>query len=162
MSTASSPRAGQVAVALAGIVLIVVPLIAAGVKVASFGWLMVMLVMYLAPIPLMLIGYVLQLVLAIRGFLRRDGYIRTAPNRARAVAAAWVTSLGALFTAFFVVDGGDQGWGSTFMVWFGLESDVAAGDVSSALSFIAGAAWVLGWVWLLVEWILAKQAARRA
>jgi len=119
---------------------------------------MALLLMLLVPIPLMLAGYIVQIVLAIRGYLRAGGFVHTAPNRARLVAAAWATTIGGVLTAFFTVDGGDHEWGSTFMLWTGLASNSAAGDVSTVLAWIAASAWVLGWVWLVVEWILARRS----
>ncbi len=77
------------------------------------------------------------------------------------MAAAWVTSIAVVLAAFFLVDGGDTTWGWTFMVMFGLDGDSGAGDVSTTLFEVTAAGWLLGWVWLVVEWIVALVARRR-
>ena len=158
MSSLAQPAAGR-AVRLAGIILIVAPVLALIVKAYSLGW-MIFIVMMIA--PLLVVGYALQIVVAANGMLRARGALRQARGGMRAVAAAWATSVGVVLTAFFFVDGGDQGWGSTFMLMSGLESNVAAGDVSTILCWIAGVVWLAGWVWLVVEWIIALVERRRA
>lgn len=144
-----------------GIVLIVAPLLALVVKLFSFGWLMVILLMLIIPIPLMVLGYGLQLVIAIGSLLRPSGALRNAPNVSRAVAAAWLTSIGVVLTALFVYDGGDQTAGSTFTLLLGMASDGQAEAISGVVTLVTGAAWVGGWVWLVVEWIIAIRWRRR-
>lgn len=157
--TADSPRPiADRAAAIAGVVLIVAPLLAFVVKFFSFGWLFFVI---LGALFVIVPGYALQLVIAIGGFLRARGSIRTATGRRRAITAAWVTSIGVVLTGFFLVDGGDMKWGSTFMYLFGMDSDPSAEAVSHALFWVASAAWVIGWGWLVVEWILAMVARRR-
>ena len=158
--TVDSPRpVADRAVAIAGVVLIVAPLLAAVVKFFSFGWLFFII---LGALLVIVPGYVLQVVIAISAFLRGRGAVRVAPGRSRAIAAAWLTSVGVVLTGFFLVDGGDMSWGSTFMYLFGMDSDPSAESISHVFFWISSSAWVLGWVWLVVEWILAMVARRRS
>lgn len=86
MASSRSPLA-----TITGIALIVLPLLALGLKMFSFGWYMVMLMF--GPGLVLIIGYALQLVIAIHGFLSRRSPILTTAVRGRATAAAWVTSI---------------------------------------------------------------------
>lgn len=158
MSSHSPMPRSEAPLALAAIALIVLPLVGLAIKFAWPGW---MLVFALFVSPLLLIGYVMQIIIAATGFLGRRAAFRSSGARTRALSAAWLTSVSVVVTAFFMIDGGDMEWGSAFMYVVGRASDSELGDVSSAVSYIAGIAWVGGWVWLLVEWIAALAARRR-
>lgn len=146
---------------IAGIALIVVPLIAVGVKTASFGWYMVLAIWTLYVPALLLLGWILQITVAATAcFGRRARF--AGRNRGRAIAAAWTTSLGVLAFALCLVDGGDTTWGSTLMYWTGTAGDDAVGTLSTVLAWAALVAWIGGWVWLVVEWIMALTRGARA
>ncbi|NLB47342.1 MAG: hypothetical protein GX814_06340 [Microbacteriaceae bacterium] len=149
---------------ITGIALIVLPLVALGLKLFSFGWLMVMLMF--GPVFVMIIGYVLQIVIATQGFLVRRDLFGSALRRA--TLASWISLIGIVLLGIFVPDGGDSGYGSTFQVWLGAygengdavhASTDALGDV---VTFIAMAAWIVGFVWLVAEWIAALVRRNRA
>lgn len=148
---------------LTGIALIVLPLIALGLKSFSFGWMMVFIIF--GPIFVMLIGYVLQIVIAAQGFLSRKDLL--GPARKRATIAAWTSLVGILVLGVTMPDGGDTGWGSTLQVWLGVYGEnadaihAATDTLTNVLAFIAGAAWIIGWVWLTVEWIGAYARRRK-
>jgi len=146
---------------IAGLALIVVPLIATGIRFASFGWYMVMVIWTLVVPAALIIGWVLQIVIAGTGCFGRRGLF-AGSGRGRAIAAAWTTSGGLLLFALCFVDGGDISWGSTLMYWTGTEGDDAVGTVSTALTWIALVPWLGGWIWLVAEWIGALVRRRRA
>jgi hypothetical protein len=161
-----SPRS-RIVVAT-GIALIALPLVALGLKVFSFGWMMVM-VMF-GPVFVLVAGYALQIVIAVQGFLVRRSLFEAAPGRTRAIVAAWLTSIGVVLVGVFMPDGGDIGYGSTLQVWLGAYSGSegveamheATDGLTSVLTWIAGLAWVAGFLWLLAEWVAALVQRRRA
>lgn len=159
MSSPAAPARTDAALAAAAIALIVLPLVGLAIKLAWPGWMLFFVMMVS---PMLLLGYVVQVIIAITGFLTRRAVFRTSAGRTRALTAAWLTAVGIVVTAFFFVDGGDTDWGSAFMYTVGAASSSGLGSVSSAISVIAGIVWVGGWVWLLVEWISALMARRRA
>jgi len=148
------PRS-SVSLTIAGLALIIVPLLAVAVKFASFGWFMVIALWTLYVPVLLLIGWAMQIVIASTAFFGRRSLLAGRRGATRAITAAWLTSAGVLLVALFFVDGGDTSWGSTFMYWTGTASDHGVGDVSTVLSWIAVIPWIGGWLWLLVEWIVA-------
>ena len=148
---------------LTGIVLIVGPLVAVALKSFSFGWLMVMLMF--GPIFVLIAGYIVQVIIAIQGFLvRRDLFGRA---RKRATIAAWVTTLAFVTVGIFFPDGGDSGYGSTFQTWlgaYGPNADAvhaATDSWSDAVGLIAALIWIAAFVWLFVEWVRALVLRRR-
>lgn len=159
MNSPAAPVRTDAALAAAAIALIVLPLVGLAIKLAWPGW-MLFFVMMVSPV--LLIGYVVQVIIAITGFLTRRAVFRTSAGRTRALTAAWLTSVGIVVTAFFFVDGGDTEWGSAFMYTVGGASSSELGNVSSAVSYVFGIVWIGGWVWLLVEWISALMVRRRA
>lgn len=162
MTDSTTRPPADLATRWAGIALIAVPIIAVAVKLAWPGWLLV-IILFVS--PALLLGYALQVVVAATGFLSRRAVLRTSPARRRALIAAWLSAVGFLVGAFFLVDGGDQDWGSPFMYVIGSASDDAVADVSSAISTVAGVAWLGGWLWLVIEWIAAlvrRRAAQRS
>jgi len=158
LDTPARPRA----VRAAGIALIVAPILALVVKSFSFGWMMALLLMLVIPVLLLVLGYALQLVIALGSLLRHRGALRHAANTSRAVSAAWVTSIGAVLTALLMYDGGDQTAGSTLTLMLGMASDGQAESVSGVVTLVTGAVWLGGWVWLVVEWLIALAQRRRA
>lgn len=152
----SISRANAIA---AGLALIIAPLVALIVKVFSFGWMMFIVLSFS---PVLIAGWAMVIVIAANGFLRAGGVLRTASGGARAAIAAWATSVGVVLSAFFFVDGGDATYGSTFMYWTGQDGSDAASSLSTTLFTIAAAVWLIGWVWVLVEWIRALVQRRRA
>lgn len=157
-SNAVSPRP-DTALIVTGIALFVLPVVGMAIKLAWPGW---MLFFVLIASPVLLIGYVVQAIIASTGFFGRQALLRSGQGRGRAIAAAWLTSVGVVLTALFFVDGGDTSWGSPFMYIVGQASNDDLGSISGPLSILFGIVWVGGWVWLLVEWIIALMARRRA
>jgi len=149
---------------ITGIALIVLPLIALLLKTFSFGWMMVFIIF--GPIFVMVIGYVLQVIAAAQGFLSKKGLFDAARLK-RATIAAWVSIAGALVLGVTMPDGGDTGWGSTLQVWLGVYGEngeavhAATDGLTTVLAYIAAVAWVVGWIWLMVEWIGAFAVRRR-
>lgn len=159
MSSPAAPVRTDAALMAAAIALIVLPLVGLAIKLAWPGW-MLFFVMMVSPV--LLIGYVVQIIIAITGFLTRRAVFRTSAGRTRALTAAWLSAVGIVATAFFFVDGGDTEWGSAFMYTVGGVSSSELGNVSSAVSYVFGIVWIGGWVWLLIEWISALMVRRRA
>ena len=149
---------------ITGVALIVLPLIALLLKTLSFGWMMVFIIF--GPIFVMAIGYVLQIVVAAQGFFSRKGLFDPARLK-RATIAVWVSLAGLLVLSVTMPDGGDTGWGSTLQVWLGAYGEngeavhAATDGLSTVLAYIGAIAWVVGWIWLMVEWIGAFAARRR-
>ena len=155
------PRS-SVPLTITGLALIIVPLLALAVKVASFGWFMVIALWPLYIPVLLLGGWVMQIIIASTGFFGRRALLAGRRGATRAIIAAWVTSAGVLLVALFLVDGGDSSWGSTFMYWTGTASDTGVSAISEVLCGIAMIPWIGGWLWLLVEWIAAHVQRSRA
>ncbi len=162
MTLPASARRSRALFLAVAIVLIAAPWVAWGLKLFSFGWITIALVWTVVPILLLIGGYVVQLVIAIQGFLGRRPAFAFVPGDWRGVAAALATSFGVLLTGFTLVDGGDVSWGSTLMYAFGAASDPAAADVSNGLGVLGIVLWIGGWIWLAVEWIVALAARGRA
>lgn len=146
-----------------GIALIVLPLVAVALKLVSAGWMLVFIIF--GPIFVFAICYVLQIVIAAQGFLSRKDLM--GPAKKRATIAAWVSLLGLLVLAIALPDGGDSGWGSTLQVWLGVYGEnaeavhSATDTLTTVLAYVAAAAWVIGWVWLAVEWVGAHAQRRK-
>jgi len=151
-----------------GIALIVLPLVALGLKFFSFGWMMAILLF--GPVLVLVVGYALQIVIAVQGFLLPRGLFQTAPGRARAIAAAWASSIAVVLLGVFMPDGGDVGYGSTLQVWLGAYSGSegveamhrASDGLTETIAWIVGIVWLAGFLWLLVEWVIALVQRRRA
>jgi hypothetical protein len=150
---------------LVGIALIVLPLVGLGLKFFSFGWMMVAIIF--GPIFVMAIGYVIQIVIAIQGFLSRRDLFGAA--RGRATLAAWISLAGIVLLGLFMPDGGDVGYGSTLQVWLGAygENGAAVNDATDTLTmvlaWISAVAWIGGFLWLATEWVgaLARRGRER-
>lgn len=155
MSTVIS-RAAAVA---AGIALIVAPVAAVVLKGSIFpGWMMFVAMMFS---PVLLLGWVLQIVIAVNAFLRARGVFRRSPGGRRALIAAWLTSVGVFAVAFFLVDGGDDGtYGSAFTELIGRSSTPDGESLSTVFMLICAFGWLAGWLWLVVEWIVQLVRAR--
>ena len=142
---------------LAGVALIVAPLLGAGLKMLSAGWT-IMFLMF-GPVVILLAGYVVQIIIAAQGFLSSGDLFGSA--RGRATLAAWVTSVAVVGVGIFFPDGTDGPRGSTFQKWLGsygpnAEAVHAATDIwSEWLAIALTVVWVASYVWLLVEWIAA-------
>ncbi|MEV7694130.1 hypothetical protein AB0N73_12480 [Microbacterium sp. NPDC089189] len=152
-------RRTDAAAIIAGVALIVLPLVGLFFKIFWPGWYLFFL---LFASPVLLVGYALQIVIAVTGFLTPRAVFRTSPARARALAAAWIGAVGIALTGLFFVDGGDTTYGSAFMYLIGADGDAGVSTVSTLISFATGAAWIGGWVWLVIEWIVALVRRRRA
>ncbi|WP_309129509.1 hypothetical protein [Microbacterium sp.] len=152
------PRASAV---IAGLALIVLPPLAVLLKLSVFpGWMMVLAIW---SSPLLLIGYAVQVVIAANALLRSRGvFSRTAAAR-RGLIAAWLTSIGVLAAAFFLVDGGDDGrYGSAFTELLGTSSTGTGETLSMQFFAVCAALWLGGWLWLLFEWIVRLVKSRSA
>jgi hypothetical protein len=155
--TTSIPRASAI---LAGLALILLPLVAVAVKTIAYpGWMLVVMIYYS---PILLIGYATQIVVAANGLLRERGVLRTGSAGRRPVIAAWLTSVAVVATAFYLVDGGDDGrYGSVFTELMGTSSTAAGESASMAVLTPLALLWVGGWLWLVTEWIVQLVLARR-
>lgn len=145
----------------AGLALIVAPPLAILLKSVAYpGWMMFIVV--LGGIPLLL-GYALQIIVAGNGMLRARGVFNADPGARRGLLAAWLTSIGVVLVAFFLVDGGDDGvYGSAFTALIGTSSTPEGEQVSMGLALAAVAVWLGDWLWLVVEWVLLLARRRRA
>lgn len=143
-----------------GVVLIVAPLVATALKILFPGWYLAILVFTGIPV-LLAIGYAMQIVIAATGFLSRRALFATTAGARRAIIAAWISPVALLLTVFFMPEGGDTSFGSIFAILIGAQSQSGANDLSSVLFSISAGVWAAGWVWLLVEWIIAIAARRR-
>jgi hypothetical protein len=121
-----------------------------------------MLVIMIFYSPVFLIGYAIQIVVAANGLLRERGVLRTGSAGRRPVIAAWLTSVAVVASAFFLVDGGDDGrYGSVFTELMGTSSTAAGESASMAVFMLCAMLWIAGWLWLVVEWIVQLVLARR-
>lgn len=152
-----TPRRGQ-AIAAAW-ALILAPPLAVVVKLSVYpGWMM--FAAFLAGIPL-LIGYALQIVIAINGMFAARGVFTREPDAGRGILAAWLTSAGVVLVASLIVDGGDDGtYGSLLTEMLGISSTAGGSDLSMTLVVPAALLWLGGWLWLLVEWIALRARSR--
>ncbi|MFJ4046552.1 hypothetical protein ACIPV2_12490 [Microbacterium sp. NPDC089987] len=153
-------RVSGAAPGLAGLALILFPLVALAAKLVYPGW---MLVLVIWSSWLLLPGYVIQVVIAASALLRRRGVLRHADGGWRAIVASWVTSIGVLGVGFFLLDGGDDGRSESAMtVLSGMTESAPAAQVSMVLALICGFFWLVGWIWLVFEWIIQLILLRRA
>ena len=145
-----------------GIALIVAPLIGFGLKMVSAGYL-VFFAIY-GPVVILVVGYIIQVIIAWQGFL--SGSRLFGASIGRATAAAWVTSVAAIATGLFLSDGTDAGYGSTVQKWMGSYGPnaqavhQATDGWSDWLGAIVTIIWVASYIWLFVEWILALRVRR--
>lgn len=145
---------------LAGLALIILPLVALLVKAAHPGWVLVIIMIYS---PALLIGWAIQIVIAANGLLRARGVLRTGSAGARPIIAAWLTSVAVVAVGFFLIDGGDDGQsGSAFTDLMGTGSTTAGSDLSMLLCLACAAVWLGAWLWLLIEWIMQLTISGRA
>ena len=157
---AMTRRLSDTTATLTGLALILLPIVALLVKLASLGWMVFALFI---TAPLWLVGYGVQVAVAISGYFSARAVLREGPVATRALVYSWATSVAVVLVGLFLVDGGDTDeWGSTFMLWTGLASDSAASTVSTAVCNLALLVWVVCWVCLVTEWIAALVRRRRA
>jgi hypothetical protein len=158
----STPSPRRAATVIAGIALLVLPLVALLLKVASPGWVMVIIVIF-GGIP-MLGAYSFAIVVAVTGFFRRTGRFRDDTLRSlRGRFSAWLHGASLVLAAFFVTDVGDSaGAYSPFMTLFGLSDTGLVQSLSDILTVIFLVTSIGAYVWLVVEWALAGRARRRA
>jgi len=137
-----------------GIALIVLPLLALALKFVSFGWMTVFLL------------YAVQIVLAVQCFFVKRDLLGGA--RMRATTVAWVSVIGMVLLGITMPDGGDAASGSTLQIWLGAYGEngaavhAATDTLTVILALVSVIAWVVGWAWLMVEWIGAHARIRRA
>ncbi|QMU96046.1 hypothetical protein FVO59_01660 [Microbacterium esteraromaticum] len=148
------------AATLAGLALILFPLLGLAAKFVYPGWMLVIAIWYGW---MLLPGYIVQIVVAATGLLRKDGVLRRARGAWRTITAAWVTSIGILGVGFFLIDGGDDGRSESAMtVLFGMTDSPDAKDLSMTFALVFGVLWLVGWAYLVIEWIIQLVIARRA
>jgi len=153
-------RLSDTTATLTGLALLILPALALLLKLGSLGWMVFAL---FVTAPLWILGYAVQVAVAISGYFSTRGALRDGPAATRGLVYSWATSIAVVCVGFFLVDGGDSGdWGSTFMLWTGLAGDSGAADVSTAIFMLAVFVWLVTWVCLVVEWILALVRRRRA
>lgn len=146
-----------------GIVTIVAPIVAVLAKLPSFGWLMLIVIVwgFLVWIP----GYAVLIIAVARGMLRSRGAMRVGARRTRSIIWALLTSIGIVVLGLTLVDGGDtrESVQSTLTIMLGSPtSPSAAHALSETIGWVAAVAWLTGYVGLIVEWIVAAEIARRA
>ncbi|SDS16017.1 hypothetical protein [Agrococcus carbonis] len=157
---ASEPLASGPPLTVTAWVAIVAPLVALVLKGLVPGWLIFFAVLWS---PVLLIGYALLVVAAARGMLRRRGVLRRPERRVRARMWAWLTSVGVVLFGATIVDGGDttESLQSLLTVLLGSPTTPSpAHDASAAIAWAAAAAWLVGWLALMVEWAVAVIAVR--
>lgn len=140
-----------------GVAIIVLPIIAIGVKLITPGWMLVIL--FYAGIILGA-GYVFLVVMAASGFFgRRAAFAFVNPVRGRIAGLGYGVTL--VLFMFFLVDGGDNDdWSSPFITVFGLDRE-AYSDLTGGLAGVSFFVAIGCYVWLIVEWGLALRAKRR-
>lgn len=137
----------------AGVALIALPLVALIVKFITPGWFLFFVFLYGI---FLLLGYAVQIAIAVTGMFTARAAFVTAPGGIRGIVAAWCTSIAGVLVPFFLVDGGDSGESaSPFTLLTGLGSVDGADDVSMILCYVSGLVWLATWAWLVVEWIVA-------
>ncbi|MCH1883941.1 hypothetical protein [Agrococcus sp. ARC_14] len=151
---AVSSRPSARAVTVAGWGAVVAPFVGLLLMVPTAGWLLVAMVW---TFPIWIIGYGLVATAATFGMLRRGGALRPpSAARTRAIAWAWLASIGVLIVGMTVVGGGDapDSAGSMLTRMLGVtESESALFVVSGVVSFVAAVPWLAGSVALVVEWL---------
>lgn len=153
--TASAPP-----MALTAWVVILAPLVGLALKLVIEGWLTLYMLLFS---PVLVIGYALVVLAAVRGMLRRQGVLRQPGRRSRAQVWAWLTSLGVIVLGLTLIDGGDtrESVQSTLTLLLGAPtSPSSAHDISGAIGWVAAVAWLVGWLALMVEWAVGVQAGR--
>lgn len=152
-------RTSGSAATLAGLALILFPLFGVAAKLVYPGWMLVIAIWFGW---MLLPGYIIQVVAA-NELLRKNGVLRRARGAWRAITAAWVTSIGILGVGFFLIDGGDDGNSESAMtVLFGMTGSPVANEVSMILALVCGFLWLVGWAYLVIEWIIQLVLARQA
>jgi len=153
-------RVSATAAVLAGLALILFPLLGLAAKLVYPGWMLVIAIWFGW---LLLPGYIIQIVVAANGLLRRNGVLRRARGAWRTITAAWVTSAGILGVGLFLIDGGDDGRSESAMtVLLGMTDSPDAKELSTILALIFGFLWLAGWAYLVIEWIVQLVLARNA
>lgn len=159
----AQPLRSGPSLAAIGTVTLATPIIALLVWLPSAGWL---LVFFFLSGLLWLGGYALLAVVVSRGMLRRSSQLRApGARRTRAIIWALLTSVGIVVLGLTIVDGGDSASSiqSTLTLMLGApESPSPAHAVSEAIAYAAAAAWIVGYVALVVEWVVAARSSRRA
>ncbi|NLA64370.1 MAG: hypothetical protein GX862_00230 [Leucobacter sp.] len=140
-----------------GLALILAPLIGWAFKLISIGWFVV-IVMF-GPIVLLVAGYIVQIIIASQGFLSRRPLFGA--RQRLATIAAWLTSVAVVLLGIVMPDGGDAYYGSTLQLWlgaYGPNGDAvhqATTGLNDTLFVICTLVWLGGFVWLVVEWVIA-------
>lgn len=159
---AAVPARRDAALAVAGWVAILAPVLALLLKLPSFGWFMVIVIW---TSPLWILGYVLLVVVVSLGMLRRRASLREPRSRrTRSIVWAWLTSAGVVLLGLALVDGGDtnESVQSTLTMLLGVPGGSSGpNDASMVVAGVGALAWIVGYVALLMEW-LAALARRRA
>lgn len=152
-STAWSP--GRRAATIAGLALIIAPVVALILRVLNMGWHLVYLISDVI-VPAVAIGaYVVGAVVAATALLSPTGVFATGPGRTPALVALW-GCVGLLLVApFLVLDSMDDD--GPYLGPFRMDlSAVASIDDLPVSAFVALAA-LLFWVWFVIEWLVARR-----
>lgn len=157
------PPASDPLLIVVGIITIAAPIVAVLAKLPSFGWLMLIVIVwgFLLWIP----GYAVLVLAVARGMLRRRGVLRVGARRIRSIVWALLTSIGVVVLGLTLVDGGDtrESIQSTLTIMLGSPmSPSPAHALSESIGWVAAVAWLAGYVGLVVEWIVGAQRARGA
>lgn len=144
----------------AGVAVLLLPLIAVVVKFTGAGWLVLILAFAL---PVFVLCYALLVVVAILGFFSpRAAFVGAGAVGVRGVIASWTHAVAGVVAAFFLVDFADvEPAYSPFTILLGKPDDDALIGTSTGLSILFGLLWAGGFVWLVVEWIIALATRRR-
>jgi hypothetical protein len=160
MHDETRPSTGRdAALTFAGWIVIIAPLLAIALKLPTGGWLLVGMVF---TFPVWLLGYAAVITAAV-SMLRGRGALRASRQRKRAITWAWLTSVGVMLAGFTVVDGGDtaRSVASTLALVTGQTGvDSPVNDVSNGIALVAAIAWIVGWLALVIEWMIAMARRR--
>jgi hypothetical protein len=144
----------------AAIALIVLPLVALGMRFIQPGWFLVVI---LIASPALLIGYALAVVIAATGFVTARAAFLLARVRWRGLTAAWVAASSLVLASFFGIDFGDTGsFGGPFTLLLGYSTPPQGlADVLGVVSLILAALAIAAFIWLTIEWIAALVQRRK-
>lgn len=144
-----------------GVALLAIPFLTTVVKFIAPGW---MLLIYAFGLVVFLPVYALVVAICVSGFFAvRNPFAFVRGGRLRSRIAGWTHPVAFLLATAVLVDGGDDGsWSSPLAVLLGLPSNSAVADAANVAAYPLAIVSALAGVWLVVEWIVALVARRRA
>jgi len=144
----------------AAIALIVLPLVALGMRFIMPGW-GILVLLFIS--PLLVLTYALAVVIAATGFLTARAAFLLSRVRWRGITAAWIAAVSSVIASFFMIDGGDSGeYGAPFTLLLGYTSPpVELGNVVGLVMLVFLMIGIAAFVWLVIEWIIALVQRRK-